>query len=337
MAEKNRIIWIDQLRGLAFYTVILGHMSILYGLKSLIYSFHMPLFFMITGLVFNLEKIYNTKFKNFCLRLVEKMLIPYFCLQILSIPIRCLVCVIAKRPINIAKWILGVFVANNNIVEAPSNPLYYVLLLMLAQIGLWVVIKIAKANKTYIAIILGALSIISVCFQRINLPWHINVVPVAMLLIFIGVLLMDLYVLTKDKLEKLNKWCYFGICILLFAIGVLFNRLNGRISIHGNYYGNSFLLFLACAVVFSVAIALVVMLLPESKILTFIGANTLFYMGIHKPVLLLFEAIVGNQNKSNPIFIIVGSVVCVLALAPLAWIVNKYLPFVCGNKSKPKP
>ena len=45
MAEKKRIVWIDQLRGLAFYTVILGHMSIGKSLKNWLYSFHMPLFF----------------------------------------------------------------------------------------------------------------------------------------------------------------------------------------------------------------------------------------------------------------------------------------------------
>ena len=337
MSEKNRIIWIDQLRGLAFYTVILGHMSIVYGLKSLIYSFHMPLFFMITGLVFNIKKIYNTKFKDFFLRLVEKMLIPYFCLQIISIPIRCLVCVIAHRPITLGKWIVGIFVGNNNIVDAPSNPLYFVLLLFLAQIGLWFVIKITNANKGLMTIVLGALSFVSLSLQRVNLPWHVNVVPVAMLLIFIGVLLMDWYNVEKERLETMSKGAYLGICFLFALGGFLLNRLNKRISIHGNYYGKSFFCFLACAVAFSIAAALGVMLLPQIKVLTFIGANTFFYMGIHKPVLLLMEVIVGKQYESNPIFIVIGSLVCFFGLVPVAMLFNKYLPFACGNKSKPKP
>ena len=199
MSEKTRIVWIDQLRAIAFYTVILGHMSIVYGLKSFIYSFHMPLFFMITGLVFNIEKIYKTKFKDFLFSLAKKMLVPYLLLQLISIPIRCLANVINDIPIDIKRWLFGIVVGNNNLVEAPSNPLYYVLLLFLAQIGLWVVIKLARANKIFIAIILSLLSLISVFTQRINLAWHINVVPVAMLLIFIGVLLMDLNFVVKEN------------------------------------------------------------------------------------------------------------------------------------------
>ena len=117
MAEKNRIVWIDQLRGLTFYTVILGHMSISYDFKSFIYSFHMPLFFMITGLVFNIEKINNTSFKDFLLRLVKRMLIPYFCLQIISIPIRCIVSTMYQIPIDIKKWFVGMLAGNNNIVD----------------------------------------------------------------------------------------------------------------------------------------------------------------------------------------------------------------------------
>lgn len=330
MSEKIRINWVDQLRGIAFYTVILGHMSILYGIKSFIYSFHMPLFFMITGLVFNIEKVYNSNFKDYFTRLARKMLVPYFFLQLLSVPIRVLVSVIQKMPIDLKKWAIGILVGNNNLIEAPSNPLYYVLLLFLAQIGLWFVIKLAKGKKIFIAIILCLLSSISICSQRFNMPWHINVVPVAMLFIFIGILLMDLYLAVNKNLKTMNKWRVFAICGVLGCCGFALNRLNGRISIHGNYYGKSFLIFVLCAVVISVAIALLVMRLPNLKVLTFIGANTFFYMGIHKPILLLFEAIVGSY-KNSPVFIIIGSLVCFFGLVPIAYLFKKYMPFVFGN------
>lgn len=333
MTKKKRIVWIDQLRGLAFYTVILGHMSIVYGLKSLIYSFHMPLFFMISGLNLNIEKIYNTKFKNYSLRLAKKMLVPYFWLQMLSFLLRQLVSVIRNKPFDVKTYLLGILVGNNNLVEAPSNPLYYVLLLFLAQIGLWFVIKLAKCNKKYITIGVAGFSLISLCLQRISLPWHINVVPMAMLLIFIGRLLMDLYIKVKDKLETMKKWRYFGLCGAFGCFGFILNRINGRISIHGNYYGKNVILFLACAVAISIAIALVVMLLPQIRLLSFIGENTFFYMGIHKPLLLVFGAIVGSLY-ANPIYIIIGSLVCFFGLIPVAWIFNKFMPYICGKSLK---
>ena len=330
MAEKKRIIWIDQLRGLAFYTVILGHMSIGKGLKNWMYSFHMPLFFMISGLNLNVERIYKTSFKDFTLRLAKKMLVPYLWLQMLSFVLRYAVSLLNHKPVPVRDYLIGIIVGNNNIIGAPSNPLYYVLLLFLAQVGLWFVIRIAKADKGLIGVILSVLSLGSVCLQRIDIPWHVNVVPTAMLLIFIGRLLMDAYLPLSEKLQKMNRGLYFGICAVLLGMGYVLSRYNGRISIHGNYYGKEFVIFLVCAVASSVAIAMLVMLLPESKALTFIGANTFFYMGIHKPLLLLFEAVAGKY-EDHPVFLIVGSLVCFFGLIPVAWFFSKFMPYTCGN------
>lgn len=330
MAEKKRIIWIDQLRGLAFYTVILGHMSIGKGLKNWMYSFHMPLFFMISGLNLNVERIYKTSFKDFTLRLAKKMLVPYLWLQMLSFVLRYAVSLLNHKPVPVRDYLIGIIVGNNNIIGAPSNPLYYVLLLFLAQVGLWFVIRIAKADKGLIGVILSILSLGSVCLQKIDIPWHVNVVPTAMLLIFIGRLLMDAYLPLSEKLQKMNRGLYFGICAVLLGVGYVLSRYNGRISIHGNYYGKEFVIFLVCAVASSVAIAMLVMLLPESKALTFIGANTFFYMGIHKPLLLLFEAVAGKYDD-HPVFLIVGSLVCFFGLIPVAWLFSKFMPYTCGN------
>ena len=333
MAEKKRIVWIDQLRGLAFYTVILGHMSIGKSFKTWFYSFHMPLFFMISGLNLNVERVYNTSFKDFTLRLAKKMLVPYVWLQMLSFVLRFEVSVVNHKPVPVRDYLIGILVGNNNIIGAPSNPLYYVLLLFLAQVGLWFVIRVAKGDKGLIGAILSILAVGSVCLQKIDLPWHINVVPTAMLLIFVGRLLMDGYLAVRENLHKMNKVLYLGICAVLLGVGYVLCRYNGRISIHGNYYGKEFIIFLVCAVASSVAIAMLVMLLPQSKALTFIGANTFFYMGIHKPLLLVFEAYAGKY-ENHPIFLILGSLVCFFGLIPVAWFFSKFMPYTCGNSIK---
>lgn len=76
---SDRLIWLDSLRGFAIFTVVLGHC--IYGylnahifpsydkfffiIYDFIYSFHMPLFFCISGFAFYLTKAYRkwkTKF-----------------------------------------------------------------------------------------------------------------------------------------------------------------------------------------------------------------------------------------------------------------------------------
>ena len=55
MAQR-RILWLDQLKAVGFFLVILGHMDIPGALNGWIYSFHMPLFFLVSGFTLNLKK-----------------------------------------------------------------------------------------------------------------------------------------------------------------------------------------------------------------------------------------------------------------------------------------
>ena len=61
--KTNRIYWIDLLRGLAIFLVVYGHILMFYQYQGIqlptirfIYSFHMPLFFFISGFVSFKEK-----------------------------------------------------------------------------------------------------------------------------------------------------------------------------------------------------------------------------------------------------------------------------------------
>lgn len=52
MVDSNRIVSFDILKGGGILLVILGHIQIPYMLKTVIYSFHIPLFFFVSGCFF---------------------------------------------------------------------------------------------------------------------------------------------------------------------------------------------------------------------------------------------------------------------------------------------
>lgn len=90
---KKRLEYIDQIRGLAIILVVIGHIiqfnEIQGGMKSsifnIIYSFHMPLFFFISGYI-GYKTIKITNFKSFRIHLSNKtisLLIPLFIWSIL--------------------------------------------------------------------------------------------------------------------------------------------------------------------------------------------------------------------------------------------------------------
>ncbi len=337
MAEKKRIAWIDQLRGIAFYFVIVGHMLTTDTVVGLwINSFHMPLFFLITGFTLNIEKTEKTKFKDLFITLSKRMLISYFFLNLISIFLKCVsIFAFQGKIVNVKSYFFGIFVGHGNILKSPSFPLYYVLLLFLARLGLWAVIKLAKSNRRYIAAMLCVLALFSVFTELKAMPWHINVVPTAMIYIFIGSLLMSLYNKISDTLERLKEPVYFAGAGILFVIGFVLQYINGRQSINSNQFGKSYVLAIVCAVITSVSITLLVIKLPQMKAVDFVGQNTLFLLGIHDSCILITRTVFA-EHWQKTWFVIVASLLLYFLPIPLAWLFKKYAPYVCGGDLKEK-
>ena len=77
---EDRINWIDMAKGYGILGVIIGHISTP-GITVWIYTFHIPLFFFMSGFLFNT----NYSLVVFLNRKIKALLIPYFCLAILIV------------------------------------------------------------------------------------------------------------------------------------------------------------------------------------------------------------------------------------------------------------
>ena len=73
----NRIDWIDMAKGYGILGVVIGHITTP-GITVWLYTFHIPLFFFLSGYLFNA----NYSFDTFLKRRVKSLLIPYFCLSV---------------------------------------------------------------------------------------------------------------------------------------------------------------------------------------------------------------------------------------------------------------
>lgn len=71
--EDLRMEWIDISKGLGIILVIFGHIHS-GKVRELIYSFHMPLFFFLSGAVFKIK----SDFKTFFIKKVKALVRPYF-------------------------------------------------------------------------------------------------------------------------------------------------------------------------------------------------------------------------------------------------------------------
>lgn len=73
--KKERLSWIDVAKGIGIILVIYGHALNAQSLRYLIYSFHMPLFFLLSGLVF--RHVEHEKFTTFLKKDFTNIILPY--------------------------------------------------------------------------------------------------------------------------------------------------------------------------------------------------------------------------------------------------------------------
>lgn len=100
-----------------------------------------------------------------------------------------------------------------------------------------------------------------------------------------------------------------------------------------NTYGN-FMFFMGSVIGFSICCLLLAMWLPKLEILKFIGRNTIVFLAFHAPVFRFMEVFSETTKEmlaNHPI--IIGTLVFILMI-PIAWVFDRYLPFLLGRKKR---
>lgn len=73
--QLQRLEWIDITKGFAIILMVFGHSSIPKSISNYIWSFHMPLFFIISGFLYN-----ASKYKSPLSLIKKKILYTYYTL-----------------------------------------------------------------------------------------------------------------------------------------------------------------------------------------------------------------------------------------------------------------
>ena len=83
--KPARIKWVDIFKGLAIFAVVVGHSNS--PLAVVVYPFHLPAFFFISGYVTRLESV---PIGPFIRRRIDTLLVPFFCYNLLFIALTAL-------------------------------------------------------------------------------------------------------------------------------------------------------------------------------------------------------------------------------------------------------
>lgn len=330
IASEKRINWVDQVKGFTIFLVVYGH-NFPFNEKY-IYSFHMPLFFMIAG--FFHPRVSNVANLN---KRIKSILLPYF---IWSIILFFFWFFITSRfgesvSFNLSpiQNFIGIFYAQGDRPYMDWGiPMWFLPGLFMTFL-LFFLLQMLN-NRLLSLFLLMTLSIIGILYSRyfsINLPWSINIAMVAVLFYAFGFYSFK----TITAISKRNSLIAAGG---LFFINLFFYRYNIKIDMYRAYYGNEFL-FILNGISGSLFVIFFFKSFPFFNFFGFIGKFTLIILALQLIAMsfIKFVLLYGFQQSdfNFPEWErFVFAILQIVLLIPSFYIINKYMPILNGGRKK---
>ena len=221
MAEKKRIEWIDIAKGLGILLMIVGHTFLNESLsRKLVFSFHMPLFFILAGYTFRVKPNAEVV-KSSAKRLLVPYALTYWALQVVQL---------VQNPElglgDLAYSMLGfVFASGTALYDVgipPAGVIWFLVALFCARVTLNVVTGWfeKRAVPEWAQLLFWAVFACIGVFIQKKLPFSYDVAMVACLFMFVG------YCAKKHNLPALlRRWWTFPVALAIWAISVHFSYL----------------------------------------------------------------------------------------------------------------
>ena len=342
---KERIDWIDYAKALGVFLVIMGHTYKGYSFIGWIYSFHMPLFFFLSGTTLKIEQI---SCKEFFKKRVKALLIPYILYSAVYIILE-----VVKGALNgnidgtmkyflrDAFWIRG---------EQATIGLWFLPLLFLVEVLLMAVCKGIR-NKNLRAGTVLFITVIGFLYaDKIGkaLPWGLDAAFVVIFFLYAGYVFQQVCLSswTNAKQDNILKYAVVGIALLL--VNGILNNYNMKLigdnaDMYSLRYGNAILYVLSALAGIGVISIVLGRILKNAKseFWRFMGRNTLHIYCLHglaltfvRKVLNLY--VIKEEDSLRVIGIDIVLSVCTFLLCfVIIWSV-KYIGNILLSKVKEK-
>lgn len=279
--ERNKSF--DMAKGLGILLVVLGHVpTVPNELRKIIYSFHIPLFFFISGYMYNSIKYNSFTLVEFIKSRFQRHIVPYF-----TIGLTCFLLFGVTFPLardgysadylkSVFKYLFGlVYSRGGESWMAWSSPLWFLTCLFVAETILYLVLKHFK--KTHIVfIVIGIAGYAYTLMTKFPLPWNVDVALTAACFMYIGQICK-----MHDVLKRLNETKYIVMILIVLSISILFNS---QIDFNLRNFGNIILTY-SGGISGSILVLLMTSRIKEGRALEFFGVTSLWMMGYTYAVL----------------------------------------------------
>lgn len=286
----ERDLTVDIAKGIGIIFVIVGHLNHFFSYEGLvltiIYSFHMPLFLILSGYVFNYHPEISTK--EYCWRRFGQIMKPYFVFAVITY-----IFDYVKSGGENAGGIYGILIGNGIDNHLNFNiALWFLPMLFCCNIVFWCSVKISKRVKkelaAYVSLVLLSvfwtlLGYYAIMHQA-RFYWGVETALFSQSFMLLG---YTFKILNKryciDQKYKKVFFCFVPAIAIIWWKGAKFN---GRIDMNAGHYGNIFLFFgvAICGIYLVWQLSYLVSKIPVANtVLNRLGKDSLYIMAYHIP------------------------------------------------------
>lgn len=318
--KKERLTYLDVAKGIGILLVVIGHV---YAFNRQIvdrffviwlYSFHMPLFFIISGMLIAYKD--EKDIWKFVKKRIKGILIPYVFFSIFSIIVFAIVNDFSREVFvqNVKATICGVGI----------DTLWFLPALFFGEVIFFALRNLLK-NKYVICIISAIIYTLGNFMMK---DYGLICLFLGRICIAVGFIMIGNY--TMNLIRKRNM-PWYGL-IVIAILSVILSKINGLVDLN-NLVFNNHILYLINSLIGTYLILEISKLIDIDEI-TYWGRNTLIVMATHLNIIyILFNKILGIHSFGY----VTGMIVFVLLLAVeriIIYVVNRYMPFLMGRKQK---
>lgn len=330
MVRKERLDWIDTAKGIGILLVMLGHCYLEGSFTYWFYSFHMALFFVLSGYVFTGQGKYIVNLK----KKAQTLLTPYITMSIITMICNGLLAITHGSEYEIIRIII------KYIVQIRYTPLWFITCLFLSSQLMYLIEKLRNDRAGEVFWLICALVMYSLfeLYEMVigmELPWNADLSLLATAFMCLGRWLEG--VKAPNLICSRKKWAAFGLFAVVSVACARYNYLNfGKTDWFDSSFGNPLLFFVA-AVTGVLGIILISQKI-KAPLLSNLGRNSLVFFGLHRIVIDLtfvmynklgMESVSGGRYSFFIALITVA--IAILVLAPVNWIIIKYFPWTMGK------
>lgn len=295
----NRIDYIDISKGITIILMVLGHTSLPSFIQNWIFSFHMPFFFIVSGIC---TDFLRGGVKEFLYKRLISIIVPFFLYSFI---------VALTLQVN----------GFRNIIDILTNgwegyALWFIPVYFLASMLAYLISNISNRVNNYI-FLFGILFIGVLCdYLVIKLPWSLTTVPAATFFILLGHRLKNYicYIVSPSK---------YLILILIF-LSIMVSQF-WKLDMAWNNITPIFPIVLGAisgsALILIISYFLVKKNLLLAKILTYIGKNTYIVLAFSQIIIMLL-------NKYFSLNVIIKYSMLVLILILISYINNRFFSII---------